>query len=509
MKKLVVVLAAVLFIAGCGAGKDSPAVSGGGEIRMYLPVLKTNNKVIDDAYRIAIGDLVGNIRPYKNRLLGGQRYAILAGLDYGRPWTRDASINAWNGGSLIVPEVSRDTLISVLKKDNGGVRIGGEYWDCIIWATGAWNHYLYTGDEELLALAFEATVNTLKYFEETEFDAEFNLFRGPGWSDGIAAYPDVYSRAGGTGAISLWPRYNPDKISKPGVGIPMMAISTNCLYYNGYVAAQKMAEELDKPDGEEWAKKAKKLKEAINKHLWMTDKGTYKFFIGPFGGSQDQEAVGHAYAIMFGVASRDQAEAIFENQHVTAAGVPCGWPNISRYESEDGMSFGRHSGTVWPQIQGMWADAAARFGKVDIFSYELLKLAEHARRDLEFAEIYHPITGEKYGGLQERRGKGIDLWIATARQTWAATAYLRMIYMGVTGMRFDTDGVRFSPCVPKEISEFKLSHLKYRDAEIDIEIKGSGTVIDKILINGQERKETFLPADSRGNQKISIAMKNN
>ena len=29
---------------------------------------------------------------------------ILAGLHYDTPWTRDAAINAWNGGSLMVPE---------------------------------------------------------------------------------------------------------------------------------------------------------------------------------------------------------------------------------------------------------------------------------------------------------------------------------------------------------------------------------------------------------------------
>ena len=37
---------------------------------------------------------------------------ILAGLHYDTPWTRDAAINAWNGGSLILPEVSRNTLLS-------------------------------------------------------------------------------------------------------------------------------------------------------------------------------------------------------------------------------------------------------------------------------------------------------------------------------------------------------------------------------------------------------------
>jgi cellobiose phosphorylase len=83
-----------------------------------------------------------------------------------------------------------------------------------------------------------------------------------------------------------------------------------------------------------------------------------------------------------------------------------------------------------------------------------------------------------------------------------------MVYMGLAGMRFDTDGVRFKPCMPAEITKLRLSRLKYRGAEIDIEISGSGTIIDRVLINGEEQKEAFLPANSKGIQKISIVMKN-
>ena len=39
-------------------------------------------------------------------------------------------------------------------------------------------------------------------------------------------------------------------------------------------------------------------------------------------------------------------------------------------------------------------------------------------------------------------------------------------------------------------------------------VGSSGTVIDKVLINGAEQKEAFLPAGIKGNQKISIVMKN-
>ena len=114
----------------------------------------------------------------------------------------------------------------------------------MIWTTGAWNHYLYTGDKDFLTLALEATKYSLVRFEQEEFDDKTGLFRGPGWSDGVAGYPDEYADAGGSSSILDWPKHNPDKVSKPGYGIPMEALSTNCIYYNAYVTAEKMAAEL-------------------------------------------------------------------------------------------------------------------------------------------------------------------------------------------------------------------------------------------------------------------------
>jgi hypothetical protein len=129
--------------------------------------------------------------------------------------------------------------------------------------------------------------------------------------------------------------------------------------------------------------------------------------IGPFGNCDHQEGLGSSYALLFDIADATQTESVFANQHVTPAGLPCGWPNLVRYERPDGMSFGRHVGTVWPQIQGFWAEAAARAGKADVFGHEFFNLAAHAARDKHFAEIYHPITGQ---------WAGVERWVRTCNR---------------------------------------------------------------------------------------------
>ncbi len=90
--------------------------------------LRTDDRVVDRAFRIAIGDLVGNIQPWQGELDEHPAPCILAGLDYDKPWTRDAAINCWYAASMITPQVATNTLLAVLKEDHWGLRLGGQYW---------------------------------------------------------------------------------------------------------------------------------------------------------------------------------------------------------------------------------------------------------------------------------------------------------------------------------------------------------------------------------------------
>jgi glycogen debranching enzyme len=507
LRGLLAIVLCLVCIANASAAPPADKTLDGVAIRVVIPSLETDNSTLNEAFRIAIGDLLGNVSNRYDSGMRGGRSVILAGLNYDTPWTRDAAINAWNGASLIMPEVSGATLLKILDSDSFGCKIGGQYWDAMIWTTGAWNHYLYTGHRGLLEFALDATTRSLVRFEREEFDAKTGLFRGPGWSDGVAGYPDAYADAGGSSSILDWPKHNPDKVSKPGYGIPMEALSTNCIYYNAYVTAEKMSAELKAAGDQLWKDKAANLKKAINKHFWNAQAGCYRYLVGPFGKCEHQEGLGSAYAILFGIADAKQTEAIFKNQHITPAGIPCGWPNFSRYESKDGKSFGRHIGTVWPQIQGFWAEAAARARKPDVFGHELFNLAAHAVRDRQFAEIYHPLTGEIYGGLQENGGR-IVLWNATSRQTWSATAYIRMVLTGLAGMRFDTDGLRFQPVMPKGVGNVHLSNIRYRKMALDITVQGNGAKIKQCRINGKKTKDGFLPADGEGRKVVAITVGN-
>lgn len=470
----------------------------------HIPYLNSDQQVLNHAFRTAIGDLVGNIQPFQDGLLEEKSPCILAGLEYDTPWTRDAAINVWNGAGLIFPQAALNTLLSVLERQPGKLKIGGQYWDAIIWTTGAWAYYLYSGNREFLALALEATRNSLSYFEEDEYQSDTGLFRGPAcYGDGVAAYPDRYGQTGGSSSILDWPKHNKKDTAPKGFGIPMQALSTNCLYYNAYRLAGFMSKELGISPDPAWAVKAKHLKEAINTHLWDPNLQRYLYLVDPWGACDHQEGMGNCFTIMFGIASPEQAQAVIENQFISPQGIPCVWPSFERYSRGDPMKFARHAGTIWPHIQGFWAEVTARAGATDAFSFELFKLAELAVRDGQFAELYHPITGEMYGGIQE----GMEpVWHSCRRQTWSATAYIRMILMGLCGMEFSPQGISFQPQIPGKLKYLELGQLPYRQQILQIKIEGSGSQVQEFRLNGQKQPHPLIPAGGNGIQDIAIKL---
>jgi hypothetical protein len=468
--------------------------------------LATNIVDLDSAFRIALGDIFGNIHPYRDGLLREEAPTLLAGLGYDTPWTRDAAINTWNFGGLLHPEACRNALLSVLEEHDGQPRIGGQYWDSIIWVIGAWWLYLFTGDREFLALAHQAAENTLETLEKSEFSASLNLFRGPAcYGDGVAAYPDVYARVDWSG-IDAVPRAHPELCVGTGNGIPMHALSTNCLYFQAYILLDRISRELGLPARPDCLEKAAALKAAINRHFWKEEAGSYRYLVDPFGGCEHQEGLGSSFAILFGIANADQARRIFTSQHICRAGIPCVWPSFERYTSLGEGSYGRHSGTVWPQIQAFWADAAALHREEALFSYEFHELMRHAVRDSHFAEIYHPDDGRVYGGLQETRANKITPWESARRQTWCATGFVRMVLSGIAGMRLEPAGIRFAPMMIQGMERLELNYLRYRAMEVNIRIEGTGSRIVEFAVNGEPRGDSFLGANASGRQDISITV---
>ena len=459
--------------------------AGGTYCSVCYSVLKNNEKeylnmvyfACDDesltkAYQIALADYKSNVKLYKDGVLTEKAYCIMAGAGYGTPWTRDTAINVYNAVALLDRNVAKNTLYSVLKKSGSNYQIDGQYWDAVIWSIGAFRYYTVTGDEEFLKIAQNALANSLKRFEREEFDKEDNLFRGAAvYGDGIAAYPDRYSEGVGSSGIEGWVGAFPNEKVKVGAGLPMKALSTNCVYYQAYIVLAQMNDILG-IETETTLKKAEALKEAINKVFWNEDKGTYDYLAYE---CDYQEALGIAFVLLFGVADERKAALVLENTYVTEQGIACVWPAFDRYLALDG--YGRHSGTVWPHAQGFWASACATYGYTYGFEFELFALAEKAVANGQFHEIYHPDTGEVYGGLQGSGKNDISLWGSVEHQTWSATGYLSLVYYHILGADIQEGSVSFTPYLPTGVNEATISGFKVGNTTFEITITRGGNGI--------------------------------
>lgn len=442
------------------------------------------DSLISKAFNLAVWTIDHNVRDG----------ILAAGADYGGEWTRDISINSWNGTSLFRPAVAEKSLWSVaINKDT----IGHQYWDKIIWVIGAWNHYKVTGDKSFLKQAYICSKNTIADLEKKHFDKQYGLFMGPAHlCDGIAGYPE--------------PPFDPANKSSFVLDHPntneMKSLSTNAIYAGVYQSLALMGKELQAPVTEikQFTAKERELKKNINKNFWSKEKNRYGYLILKNGVKDlSQEGIGIAYSLIFGIPDKQQVSKLFKNIVLMPQGITCVYPHFPRYNNEQ---TGRHNNIVWPMISGFWGYAAKQYKQYNIFTSELENQAHFAvdkdKGNGNFKEIYHAVTGKPDGGWQSGHQ-----WESCNHQTWSATAYTRMVLNGMFGMDFKTDGISFAPYVPSGYNGVTLENIKYRNADVTVKVKGSGDIIKSFSINGKKAKKPFLPSGLKGNQLIEIELK--
>lgn len=424
------------------------------------PVFSCGKQDLERAFSLALETLDFNTRPVRAGLLREASPCLMAGADYPAPWTRDAAINVWFAEAFLDPETARSTLFSVLEEQDGLPVAGGQYWDRIIWSLGAECLWDLARDLDFARFAYGVLCRTADLCIRDEFDPSDGLFRGPAvYGDGVSAYPEPYRNPSLSSSILRWPQEHPGQRVPAGAGIPMKALSTNCVYEHAFRVIARFSSLLGE-DASPWLRRADALKEAVNAAFWNPSTGLYDYLAKE---CDAQESLGLAFVILFGIADEDKARSVMEHAYITEHGIPCVWPSFPPYRANGG--YGRHSGTVWPHIQGFWALAALKAGRPDLFTRELFTLARHAVRDGQFAEIYHPEDGRIYGGIQEGGGEYLE-WRSCEKQTWSAAAFLTMVFRGMFGL--ESGGSVF---LPEDVSHAELSGLRACGKDIHLIIE--------------------------------------
>jgi hypothetical protein len=452
---------------------------------VYCQFIQCDNADIAKAYELAIKTVQSNVRDG----------ILAAGAEYGGEWTRDSAINAWNGVSLLDPALAERSLWSVTENRK---RIGHQYWDRIIWAVAALNHYRVTGNRQFLQEAYTCSAASMTQLENMAFDPNTGLFRGPSvFNDGIAGYPE--------------PIYNSTIKSSNVLDHPNSAnikcLSTNCLYVGAYQSLAQMGQILgdDSARIDSYQDKSRQLIEQIRKRLWIEKENRLNYLIDHRGVvDRSQEGLGISFAVIFEILTGQQAAAVISNAGVSPFGIPSICPDFPRFSPD---KPGRHNNLIWPMVNGFFAQAAMKAGQTRAFEHELDGLTHLAldkdKGDGQFWEIYNPRTGVPDGGWQTG-----SHWNSCKHQTWSATAYINMVHFGLAGLRMENEGIFFAPYLPQNISSLKLTGLTYRDFPLTVAISGKGNTVKTFTINGKSQPDARLDATQiKGPSDIVIEVK--
>ncbi len=437
----------------------------------YYPALKSSNKLHQAIYNMGLDEMINAVEPDTT---------LRTGKEWAGVWTRDVSYSIILSMAYMQPEASR---ISLMKKVDSKGRIiqdtgSGGAWpvstDRMIWAVAAWEIYKVTGDKEWLKYIYPIIKRSVEADEETIYSPD-GLVRGE------------------TSFID-WREQSYPKWMQTADIYTSEAMGTNVVYATTLRVLADVAAELGKKkEAKDYIKKADKLVRAINDNFWMEDKGYYGMY--RYGRNNlilnpRAETLGESLAIIYDVASPQQAVSITENNPVTPFGAAIFFPQI-----KDMPAY--HNNALWPFVASYWAIANAK--------------AQNEQGTLEaIGSVFRPAalfcTNKENFNLDNG---DIATELNSSNMLWCLSGNLAITYRILFGIHFEKDGLLLAPFIPKALADTRtLTGFPYRNARLNITVEGFGSEIKECYINGKPSRP-FIPSDAKGEIDVRILMADN
>ena len=428
--------------------------------------------ISDAIYKMALEEMEKAIEPDST---------FRTGKEWAGVWTRDISYSIILSMAYLQPKVAQYSLMRKVKngkiiQDTG---TGGAYpvsTDRMIWAVAAWELYKATGDKDWLREAYGIIKNSID-------DDLQNI------------HDDITGMVRGESSFLDWREQTYPKWMQPADIFESENLGTNAVHYKANMVLSQMASLLkNEPDAKKYKAVAERIKDGINKYLWMNDKGYYGQYL--YGRnfkilSPKSEALGEALCVLFGIADEKRQKTIVEKTPVTAFGISCIYPQIADIPPY-------HNNAVWPFVQSYWALASAKAGNEKSVLQSICAIYRPAAMFVTNKENFVADNGD-YKGTQ----------INSSNMLWSLSGSISLIHKIIFGINFQQDGISFNPFVPFELKgKRSLTNFTYRTAKLNIEMEGYGNKIQSFLLDGVVTKP-FIPGNIKGKHTIKIILANN
>lgn len=434
------------------------------------PTYTSNNPVSETLYNLSVDEMINLIEAD-----GTWR----TGESWGGVWTRDISYSILLSVSYMRPDISMNSLMKKVKdgriiQDTG---TGGSYpvsTDRAVWSVAAWQIYLVTGDKEWLKMTYEIIKNTIGQDEQI-------------------AYDEVTGMVKGESSFLDWREETYPWWMQPADIYESECLGTNAVHYQTNEIAAKMASLLDDAENKtRFENNARRIKDGINKHLWMDDKGYYAQYL--YGRqhkivSPRSETLGEALCILFDIADEERARRIVSSVSQTAYGNSCIFPQIPNIDPY-------HNNGIWPFVQSYWMWASAKVGNQTSVVESIAAIYRAAALFATNKENFIAQNGDYHTDTN------------SSNMLWSIAGNLSIVHRLFFGINFTMEGLTFQPFIPEQFGgEQTLTNFKYRNAVLDISVKGYGNKIASFTINGKKTKVLISPK-LKGRHKVEIVMTN-
>lgn len=433
------------------------------------PRLETPNKLHTAVYNLGLEEMLNAVEPDTT---------LRTGKEWAGVWTRDVSYSILLSMAYMQPEASE---ISLRRKVTPTGRIvqdtgSGGAWpvssDRMIWAVAAYELYKVTGDRDWLEYIYPIIRDSMEDDLKVTHRTESGLVKGE--TSFIDWREQSYPRWMQTADI-----YDSEALSTSAVHARTLQILAEIASDLGYT-----------DDAKRYKTMADDLAKAINDNLWLDDKGYYAMYNYGRGYpivNPRAETLGESLAILYGIAPAERAAAITENNPTTPFGAAIFFPQIA-----DMPPY--HNNALWPWVASYWAMANAAAG--------------NEQGTLEaIGSVFRPaalFTTNKENFVLDNGDIATEL--NSSNMLWCLAGNLALTHRILFGIDFRKDGLAFSPFVPEALAADRtLRGFRYRDAVLDITVRGYGDRIKSFTLNGREHKP-FLPADIKGHNTIVIIM---
>ncbi len=477
------------------------------------PVVRTGSPMLDGMFALAVyeeGMLGVNTLQNWGYNNGFPMSCVIDGVGcyntgegWGFVWTRDVSYSADLGISSMDPIRMRNSLlfkISERRDVDGGTQIiqdtgtGGSYpnsTDRVTWALGAQAVLPWLKDEdraEFAAQTYEAVSNTVDHDRGVVYNPKTGLYMGE------TSFLDWRQQT-----YAEWTARDVTDITESE------SLSTNINHYN----AIKLASELAMANGNvataaKYQIWAASLLQSMRDTFWLEDRGQFSSFVPSElnrAVSEKYDALATSLAVLYGIATPEQAAAAIVNYPQTPYGPPVIWPA----QQEDTRHY--HNKGIWPFVTAYMLKAAA---EVDNDQAVTAQVDSMIRQAAMFATNWENMS---------MMNGGVDgMALNNRRQTWSVSGTIGMFQEVLFGVKAVEDGLVVDPYLPAQVrNEYfpgreavSYNNLDFRGKLVDVVLELPAAVddlgayvVDSIAVDGTNHPVgEVIPFESLGDHSV-------